>query len=155
MNHRWCRKSCFWGFLLILLAGCITKRAPLTYFHPQIGEEKPHDLLHQAAELEREDFENIRFKTIAQNTFSSHHLVIIKKEEPVHYHERHDLWFLVLKGKGNILLKEKTLKLYPGTSAFVPAGMWHRVKREGIEPLAALVIFTPPFEGEDNIRVSS
>lgn len=141
--------SCF-----LFLSSCASpEKSEITYYHPQTGQETPASLMDRVTELEKGNFENVRFETLAENAFSSHHLVIIKKEEALHYHERHDLWVLVLKGKGELVLREKSFDLYPGATFFIPQGMWHAAKRKGVEPLAALVISTPPYDRGDNVQV--
>lgn len=142
------RKAIFL-FLSYLLAGCASPRSPFSYFHPEVNFGEGASLRAKVSEIEKQDFENIHFETLAQNQLSSHHLVVIRGGEPLHDHARHDAWALVLKGEGDFLLGERKLALRSGSSVFIPRGIPHRATRQGRETLAAFVIFTPPYDGVD------
>ncbi len=146
------------GLLLAacLLAGCVSAALRPFYYHPEFTKQDPLPLLEKMKEIEKQDFDNIRLETIAENDLSSHHLVVIRKAEPLHYHATHDAWALVLKGKGDFLLGEKgekALALRPGSSVYIPRGMRHKATRRGKTSLAAFVIFTPPYDGKDIVPV--
>ena len=147
------RKEVVVLFVFVSLAGCVSPRKGPSYFHPDAGLQEPISLLEKAREIEKEDFENIRLVTLAQTGFSSHHLVVVRKGEPLHTHARHDGWALVLKGKGEFLLGEKKFPIRPGASFYIPRGVQHKATRQGKESLAAFVIFTPPYDGKDTIAV--
>ena len=89
-------------FLPFINAGCAA-HAP-TYYHPEFTKQDPVSLLEKVKEIESQDFDNIRLETMAVNELSSHHLVVVKKAEPLHYHATHDAWAMVLKGKGDFSL---------------------------------------------------
>lgn len=136
-----------------LLAGCLSARHGPSYFHPEFTKQDPVSLLERVEEIENQDFDNLHLETIAENNLSSHHLVVVRKEEPLHYHASHDAWAFVLKGEGDFLLGEKTLALHPGSSVYIPRGIRHKATARGVESLAAFVIFTPPYDGKDTIPV--
>lgn len=139
-------------FLFSLIAGCASKGLP-HYYHPEFTKQDPLSLLEKAEEIEKKDFDNIQLETIAQNELSSHHLVVIKKEEPLHYHATHSGWAVVLKGKGEFVLGDRSLQIRPGFSVYIPQGVRHKAARRGKEALAAFVIFTPPYDGKDTVPV--
>lgn len=141
--------------LTLALTGCVSNHSSLSYYHPRLEAREMRPLLDQAKEIEKEDFENIKLVTLADNEFSSHHLVIIKKEEKLHYHAKHDAWAFVLKGKADFWLGEKRMTLKAGDSVFIPRGMHHQAVRKSKEALAAFVIFTPAFDGKDTIPVEN
>lgn len=118
------------------------------------GSPEPAALLARVSEIEKEDFENIRLQTLAENELSSHHLVVIRKEEPLHIHKTHDVWAMVLQGEGSFRLREKTYGLRPGASFFVPRGTAHGARNGGEKPLAVFAILTPPFDGKDTVPVT-
>ena len=135
------------------LAGCATKPSAISYYHPALGEKEVSSLLDKVSQVEAQDFENIKIETLATDEFSSHHLVVIRKMEPYHYHATHDVWALVLKGTGELILGKQAFKIRPGASFFIPAGVRHQATHQGKEPLAAFAIFTPAFDGKDTIPV--
>lgn len=137
-----------------LLAGCASTSRPFSYYHPGFKAPNPVLLEQKVAEIEKKDFGNIHIELLAQSAYASHHLVVIRNAETLHKHEHHDGWAMIIKGEGNFLLDGKTIKLYPGSAVFIPRGMPHQATRTGKEPLAAFVIFTPPFDGVDTIPVT-
>lgn len=138
---------------LSLLAGCAASRQNFSYYHPNAKTPFIASLLEKVSVVEKEDFENLRMETLATNPLSSHHLVVIRREEPLHYHAAHDGWALVLKGEADFLLGESGMKLSPGSSVYLPRGIKHKAVRTGGEPVAALVIFTPAYDGKDVVPV--
>ncbi len=139
--------------LVALLTGCASQTEPPSYYHPEFTRENAVSLLEKVGEMEKQDFDNVRLETLARNKLSSHHLVVVRKAEPLHYHARHDGWAVVLKGSGTFLLGDRMFEIHPGSSFYIPRGVHHRAIREGKEALAAFVIFTPPFDGKDTIPV--
>ena len=141
-------------FLFLLLSGCASASSPTpSYYHPEFTRQVPVSLLEKVSEIEKQDFDNIKLETLARNRLSSHHLVVIKRAEPLHYHAKHDGWAIVLKGTGTFLLGDRMFEVHPGASFYIPRRMPHRAIREGKEPLAAFVIFTPPFDGKDTVPI--
>lgn len=143
--------------LILILALCASACAPKSqylYFHPSVTPESPESLLDKIAEIEKEDFDNIKTVLLAQNKLSSHHLVVIKKAEPFHSHPQSDLWAMALKGEGEFVSGDKRFKVHPGSNIYVPRGVPHKALATGKGPIAALVIFTPPYEGKDTAPVA-
>lgn len=143
----------FFFLLVIFLAGCASKPVNFQYYHPEITPD-PIVLLARVKEIEKENFDNIKLVTLAKNKLSSHHLVIIRNEEPLHYHAKHDGYAMVLRGEGEFLLGDRKFSLKPGSSVFIPRTVHHKAIRRGKEPIAAFVIFTPPYDGKDSIPVN-
>ena len=137
--------------LVGLLTGCAPNR--YLYYHPQVTKEGPVSLLEQVKQIEKQNFDNIKMVTIAKNKLSTHHLVVIKKEEPLHIHAAHDGWAICLKGEGEFILGDKRFLIHPGSSVYIPRGVPHKAIRRGREPIAAFVIFTPPYNGKDTLPV--
>ncbi len=139
--------------MILSLTGCAAKNEYL-YYHPSTTPEAPESLLAKVAEIEKENFDNIKTITLSKNELSTHHLVVVKKEEPLHAHPKSDLWAMCLKGEGEFVLGNKRFKVHPGSSIFVPRGVPHQAISNGKEPIAALVIFTPPYDGKDSVPVA-
>lgn len=143
---------------LCFLTGCSAPapRPLFTYYNPQISKAETDSLLARVALLEKKkEFKTkgIYLETLAQNPLASHHLVLIRDQEPLHYHAYHDGWAVVIKGEAGFLLGDSTMALRPGASVYIPRSVRHRAVRKGPETLAAFVIFTPPYDGKDMIRV--
>lgn len=141
-------------FLSVFLAGCSAPKQ-FSYHNPQINPPQIASLLEKVKEIEKQDFKNVRIETIAENELSSHHLVVIREKEPLHYHANHDGWALVLKGEADFLLGKTSRLLRRGDMVYIPRGVPHQATRRGREALAAFVIFTPPFDGKDTIPVEN
>ena len=139
-------------FLSGTASGCVA-RSSYVYYHPEVTHEGPVFLLEKVKEIEKQNFDNVKLETIAKNELSTHHLVIIKKEEPLHIHAAHDGWAICLKGKGEFVIGDKKFPIHPGSSVFIPRGVPHKAIRRGREPIAAFVIFTPPYDGLDTVLV--
>ena len=143
------------GIFLVFLGASITgcARTDYLYYHPDSTRENPVSLLEKAKEIEKENFDNVKMETIAANPLSTHHIVIVKKEEPLHTHAAHDAWAICLKGDGELVLGFKKLAIHPGSSVYIPRGVPHKAIRRGKTPIAAFVIFTPPYDGKDTVLV--
>lgn len=135
------------------LFGCASGGYRFSYYHPEFTKQDPIALLEKVKEIEKQNFDNIHLETIATNELSSHHLVVVKRAEPLHYHAHHDGWAICLKGEGEFVLGDKKFSIHPGSSVYIPSGIRHRAIRHGKEPIAAFVIFTPPYDGKDTIPV--
>lgn len=138
--------------LAVLLTGCVS-RNPFSYYHPLTAPGQISSLLKRVEEIESQKFENIKMETLVDNGLSSHHLVVIRDQEPLHYHADHDGWAQVLKGEADFLLDQTWMKLEPGSSVYIPRGMRHKALRRGPGALSAFVIFTPSYDGKDIVPV--
>ena len=71
-------------------------------------------------------FEHYRPRTVGQ--FNGHDLMVAKLKGPFvwHRHEDTDYFFLVLKGRIRIELRDGTVELGPGELYVVPKGVEHR-----------------------------
>ena len=145
----------FLFIFFIFLAGCHSSPPSYSYFNPKLPEEASHSfsLLAKVAQIEKQDFPNIRIETLAKDKLSSHHLVVIREQEPLHYHAKHDAWALVLKGEADFILGDNRIRLVPGSAVYIPRGVHHQATRRGKGALAAFVIFTPPYDGKDMVPV--
>ena len=70
--------------------------------------------------------EHYRPRTVG--TFNGHDLMVVKLKGPFtwHKHDDTDDFFLVLKGRLRIELRERTIELGPGEIFVVPQGVEHR-----------------------------
>ena len=70
--------------------------------------------------------EHYQPRTVA--TFNGHDIMVVKLKGPFvwHYHDDTDDFFLVLKGRLAIELRDRTVSLGPGELFVVPRGVEHR-----------------------------
>ena len=62
-----------------------------------------------------------------------------------HYHKVTTEVYYVLKGEGEMVLGNDTVKLEPGVAIMIPPGLPHTAKGE----VEVLIYCTPPYESED------
>lgn len=82
---------------------------------------------------------------------SAHHLRVAEGVKP-HYHAVHDETVVVLSGRGVMTLGEETHDVEPGSVILIPRGTVHSLRVVG-DPLEAISVFAPPFDGKDRIFV--
>lgn len=82
---------------------------------------------------------------------SVHHLRVADEVRP-HLHRRHDETVVVLVGRGRMRIANDTTEVGPGTVIVVPRGTVHSLEVEG-DPLEAISVFSPPFDGKDRVFV--
>ena len=93
--------------------------------------------------------ENIRPKELRRGSSTSAHLVRIRDREQPHVHTRYDLTVVLVHGSGTLWLAGKALPMREGDVALIPKETPHYFVNESRDPAAALVVFSPPFEGSD------
>jgi quercetin dioxygenase-like cupin family protein len=99
--------------------------------------------------------ENIKVTTLGQGPTVSHHIVQIRDREIPHIHKDHDLTVVVVKGEGYLILEDKRIDLAERDVLFIPRNVVHYFVNVSRQPSVALVIFSPPYDGKDNIPVKS
>jgi mannose-6-phosphate isomerase-like protein (cupin superfamily) len=80
---------------------------------------------------------------------SAHHLRI-EDEVRSHVHRRHDETIVVMSGRGRMRLGSETVDVVAGEVIIVPRGTVHALIVTG-EPVEAISVFTPPFDGNDRV----
>lgn len=91
---------------------------------------------------------------LQKNETQSFHLVQIRTREMPHRHLEHDLAVTVLRGEGVLHVGERSLPMQPGDVAVVQRGEAHWFENRGDEVSAAFVVFTPPYDGKDNVPLA-
>lgn len=61
-----------------------------------------------------------------------------------HTHQDEEEILYILSGEGAIITAEKETRLGPGAAVFIPAGLSHRIRADGGEPLKLVTVFSPP-----------
>jgi mannose-6-phosphate isomerase-like protein (cupin superfamily) len=132
-------------FCVLLLAGCAASPRVLLHDPPRAESV--------AALVERSLLppgENIRATEVGRGESSSVHLVQIRDREKPHVHARYDLTVVVAEGRGRLWLAGEELPMRAGDAVFIPRGTPHFFVNEGTEPAAAIVVFSPAFNGPDS-----
>jgi mannose-6-phosphate isomerase-like protein (cupin superfamily) len=91
--------------------------------------------------------------TVGQGQGVSHHIVQIRDRESPHMHRAHDGTVVMISGRGFLMMGDKRIDLSAGDIVYIPRGAAHFYVNTGIEPTIAFVVFSPPFDGKDNVPV--
>ncbi len=139
------------AFVVFGLFGC----APSPYLFLQYGAElKQVDPLKVAAENPLGPNENFKIISLGQGQAMSHHVVQIRDREAPHVHKAHDSTVMLISGRGYLMLSDKRIELSPGDIVYIPRGAIHYYVNSGVDPTIAFVVFSPPFDGQDNYLAS-
>ena len=90
----------------------------------------------------------IRVDEVARTAEASYHLVQAGKSESPHRHATHDLTVLVLRGRGRLVLGDRSIPMAAVDAALIPRNVVHWFSPVGGDA-AALAIFTPALEAPD------
>lgn len=138
----------FGAAFFCLVAAC----APLPRFYLQYGSDfKQSDLETMLAENPLPPGENIKVITMGQGPAASHHVVQIRDRETPHLHKNHDATVMMLKGQGYLMLEQRRIDLTAGDVVYIPRGAVHYFINTAGEPTVAFAIYTPAFDGKDNV----
>lgn len=136
---------------LTVLAGCATQRSThYWYGNGAIRREQIEDVLRQDALPPNE---NMRVTNLGVSASTSHHIVQVRFAEALHIHKDHDLTVIVYRGQGKFRLGGEVIPLKQGDVVLVPRGVPHAFQNTAATPTAAIVVFTPAFDGNDTVPV--
>jgi mannose-6-phosphate isomerase-like protein (cupin superfamily) len=93
--------------------------------------------------------EAFRVTEVARDANTSHHLVWIRDRETPHRHDRHDLFVVILRGHGGMLLGADERPVGEGSILYVPRGTVHAFRNATAEPALAYAVYAPAFDGKD------
>jgi mannose-6-phosphate isomerase-like protein (cupin superfamily) len=63
---------------------------------------------------------------------------------PVHVHDYQDEILFVYSGRGTVIVGDERAHLEPGTTVFMPQGVWHGVENTSTGPLLVVWVVCPP-----------
>lgn len=92
---------------------------------------------------------------LGATSWVSHHLAVVRTAETPHYHRFHDMTVVVLRGRGMLHVDGRIVPMKVGDVAHVHRGAPHMFVNESREPAAALVVFSPAFDGRDRVSVET
>ena len=110
--------------------------------------------LEELIEKEESDVKEIKALRLGGTSLTTHYIVFIRTQEPLHYHKEHDLTVRLLKGRGEIYLDRKTHRLEEGDTVFIPAGAVHSYRNLSVVS-ALLATFTPEYDGKDSVKAKN
>ena len=93
--------------------------------------------------------ENIRVSLLRKSDHASVHVVQVRHGEIPHVHQTHDLTVFVVRGNGEMTAEHTTKLVHEGDVIHVPAGARHYFVNKGSSIAVAVVVFSPPFDGQD------
>ena len=139
--------------ILGLLLGCTPTQIPYVFL--QYGSDlRQANVARVLADNPLGQGENIKFTTLGRGQGSSHHVVQVRDREVPHLHRVHDLTFILVRGRGYLFMDKVRIALSAGDIAHIPRGAPHHYVNTDLEPSAAFVIFTPPYEDTDAIPLN-
>jgi mannose-6-phosphate isomerase-like protein (cupin superfamily) len=138
------------GFVLCICFACASSpRISLQY----ATEFKQAEIDKVLAENPLGASENIKITTLGQGQSVSHHVVQVRDREKPHIHKLHDGTVVMVKGRGYLMMDNRRIDLSAGDIVYIPRGAVHYFVNTASEPAVAFVIFSPPFDGKDNLPV--
>ena len=105
------------------------------------------------ARAELNDDQDFRIVEVGRDDHSSHHVVAIRDREQPHRHDRHDLFVVILRGHGSMLLGDQERPVGLDSILYVPRGTTHAFHNTSGEPAVAYAVYTPAFDGRDRTPV--
>ena len=90
---------------------------------------------------------------LGRDAHTSHHVVAIRERETPHRHDRHDLFVVILRGHGTMLLGEEERPVGLDSIFYVPRGTIHAFHNTSGAPAFAYAVYTPAFDGRDRTPV--
>jgi mannose-1-phosphate guanylyltransferase/mannose-6-phosphate isomerase len=67
-------------------------------------------------------------------------------------HTKRSEHWVIISGRAEVILNEKTIPLSPGESIHIPVGAKHRMRNPGDQPLVFVEVQTGTYFGEDDIK---
>lgn len=112
----------------------------------EIVEEKIAELIRKV-----KGDEKIKNFVFSKTDSTALHIIIFEKggEEKLHYHQKSDLFVVVLKGKGEIIVEGKKFNLSQGDFVFIQKGKKHKFINTENGQTFVFVVSSPPLEKDD------
>lgn len=133
--------------LSLLLIGCTAAPSPRGRVITTLPE--PINPLWTPDELEK----TIAVRRLRATSEVSVSLIRLAGAEQPHMHKDHDLVVVMLSGAARLHLGNRTVDVRPGDVMEIPRGVVHWAENTGPEASEVYAIFSPPYDGRDNLPV--
>ena len=133
--------------LVLLLMGCTAKDSTIVGHYP--GPMALQDWRTIASANQPQRGEILRIVDAGRSESLSNHIVIVRSRELPHRHNRHDSTVTILEGRGTMVVGKEKRRVRAGSVLFIPRGTVHNYTNESEKSTVALVVFAPPFDGQD------
>lgn len=97
--------------------------------------------------------DKVYVKLLSSDSLSSTFFIVVPGQIKPHYHQYHTENIVVVSGRAEMQLGEKTIDIKKGDLIIVPKGTRHSVKRKGRKPLKVISVQSPMFDGTDRIML--
>lgn len=89
-----------------------------------------------------------RIKVVLSSKHMRIHVGIFpgKQSGSKHVHENSEEVVFVIKGKGEVIINDKSYTIMPGSLVYTPPGVPHQYKNTGEEELILFAVYSPPTE---------
>jgi mannose-6-phosphate isomerase-like protein (cupin superfamily) len=107
------------------------------------------DATASAAWSDQEKAANVVVRNLRQSTEASFHVLRVATELPFRKHQKADLVLVVVAGKAELRLGDRTIPSAPGDVVEVPRDVPYAVINRGASPTVLYLVYTPAFDPED------
>lgn len=126
---RYCLSFFLAGLVAVVLSSC--ERSPENFFS---AEEKKAPLV---------------IKELYRDNEKSSHIILMNGAEKPHFHDRHRVEVVLVRGKNRLHLADRVLDLVPEKSVRIEKGELHWAENAGSGYSIVAADFYPPFDGKD------
>lgn len=131
----------------LLLVGCTSSAPPVVRGRVITPLPDAVDPLWTPAELEKP----IAVRRLRATKETSVSLIRLAGAEQPHIHKDHDLVVVLLSGQARLHLGDRVVDVHPGDVMEIPRGVVHWAQNTGTEASQVYAIFSPPYDGLDNL----
>ena len=140
------------GLAVLFLSACVSG----PHFYLQYGNDyREVDLERILADNSLTPGDNIKVANLGGSDSASQHVVQIRDREVLHVHKLHDATVTMMRGHGYLFLADKRVNLKAGDIVHVQRGVPHQYVNTASDLTVLLAVYSPPFDGKDNIPVTS
>jgi mannose-6-phosphate isomerase-like protein (cupin superfamily) len=133
----------FWPLALVPLLACMTpaSRAAGTIISP--ADVAPEQW------SESEKASNLVVRNLRSSPEASFHVLRVRTEISFRKHQKSDLVLMVVAGKTELRLGDRSIPSAPGDVVEVPRGIAYGVVNRGDTPAIVYAVYTPAFDPDD------
>lgn len=88
-------------------------------------------------------------KEVYRDNEKSSHIILMNGAEKPHFHDRHRVEVVLVRGKNRLHFADRTIDLIPDKPAVIEKGALHWAENSGSGYSIVSADFYPPFDGKD------